>query len=53
MDVLDWKDRTKFRNKFINPLLENNLLIMTNPESPKSPKQMYYTTEIGKSLLEK
>ena len=45
-----WKDRTKFRNKFINPLLEAELLAMTEPGKPKSRIQKYYTTEAGKKL---
>lgn len=45
-------DRTKFRNRAINPLLGAGLLEMTDPESPKSPKQKYRTTDKGKRLLE-
>ena len=51
MDVLDWKDRTKFRNKYIKPLLELNLLAMTIPDKPSSPNQKYFLTEHGKALL--
>ena len=51
MDVLDWKDRTKFRNKYIKPLLELNLLAMTIPDKPSSPNQKYFLIEQGKALL--
>ncbi len=52
MEQFGWKDRTKFRNKFINPLLEEGLLQMTIPDKPKSPKQEYVITEKGRKLLE-
>ena len=45
-------DRTKFRKGIVNPLLSAGLLEMTDPNSPKSPKQKYRTTAKGKSLLE-
>jgi len=51
MDALGWKDRTKFRNKYIKPLLAENLLNMTDPASPKSPKQKYFVTERGNILI--
>ena len=53
MDVLNWSSRTKFRNKFINPLLETSLISMTIPEKPSSSKQQYYTTEKGKNAFKK
>lgn len=43
----EWKDRTKFRNKYINPFLEMNLIQMTIPDKPNSSKQKYITTEKG------
>jgi ATP-dependent DNA helicase RecG len=51
MDIFNWKDRTKFRNKFIKPLLAEELLQMTIPDKPNSPKQKYVTTEQGMMLL--
>jgi ATP-dependent DNA helicase RecG len=44
-------DRTKFRRKFLHPLIERNLLTMTIPEKPHSPNQQYLTTFKGKRLL--
>jgi ATP-dependent DNA helicase RecG len=46
------KDKTKFRRKYINPLIELNLLSMTIPDKPKSSKQKYKTTEEGERHLE-
>jgi ATP-dependent DNA helicase RecG len=51
MDLLDWKDRTKFRNKFINPFLETGVMLMTSPDKPKSSRQKYYLSEKGKAFL--
>ena len=41
MGLLDWKHRTKFKEKFIKPLIEKGLLAMTIPDKPQSSKQKY------------
>ena len=41
MSLLGWKDRTKFRNKYVNLLIEKGLLEMTIPDKPQSSKQKY------------
>ena len=51
MGAFDWKNRTKFRNKFMHPLLEAELIEMTIPDKPQSPNQQYVITEKGKELL--
>jgi len=51
MESFKWKDRTKFRNKFIHPLLETELIKMTIPDKPQSPNQQYVIAEKGKELL--
>lgn len=48
MSLFDWRDRTKFRNKYINPLLKVNILEMTVPDKPNSKYQRYRLTEKGK-----
>lgn len=45
-------NRTKFRRKYIKPLLKEELINMTNPDKPNSPDQKYTITEKGKLLLE-
>ena len=45
-------DRTKFRNQVLTPLLQENLVEMTQPDSPRSPTQKYRLTATGKKLLE-
>ncbi|CAN5665953.1 helix-turn-helix domain-containing protein [soil metagenome] len=47
MELLEWKNRTKFKAKYITPLLELELLQMTVPDKPNSSKQQYYLTEKG------
>ena len=42
MNLLGWTDRTKFRKKYIKPLLNLNLVKMTVPDKPTSRNQKYY-----------
>ncbi len=46
-------DRTKFRKTVLNPLMNNGLLAMTDPDKPSSPKQKYKTTPAGIEKLER
>lgn len=48
MNFLGWSDRTKFRKRFINPLIEKGILEMTIPDKPQSSNQRYVTTQIGR-----
>ncbi len=52
MDKAQWTNRTKFRNKYINPFLEMELIQMTIPEKPNSPKQRYHLTRKGEKLIQ-
>ena len=45
------KDSSYFKAKIINPLIVEGLVAMTQPDSPKSPTQKYYLTDLGKALL--
>ena len=51
MEVLGWRDRTKFRNRFIRPLIDAGCLVMTIPDKPRSSKQRYIITEKGLKAL--
>ncbi len=47
------KDRTKFRNQILKPLLDAGWLEMTIPDKPTSSKQKYRLTIKGQHLLAK
>lgn len=51
MKKFKWNDRTKFRKKFLNPLIDLNLIAMTIPDKPNSSQQKYIITENGRELL--
>jgi ATP-dependent DNA helicase RecG len=53
LEKLNKSDRTKFKRKYINPLLREGLLEMTNPKKPNSPSQKYVTSASGKELIKK
>ncbi len=53
LEYMGWKDRTKFRRRFVSPLLEKNLIKRTIPEKPSSSKQKYLITEKGIEVLRK
>jgi Fic family protein len=49
--ALGLSDRKYFRAAYLQPALASGLVIMTNPNSPKSPKQSYRITSQGSALL--
>jgi predicted transcriptional regulator len=50
MQKMGLSNRTKFKNKYINPLIDGGLLEMTIPDKPNSSLQKYRITELGKRL---
>ena len=48
-----YSDRTKFRNNYIKPLLDDGYLRMTIPNKPQSSNQRYRLTQKGAELLNK
>lgn len=52
MKVAKQTNRTRFKKNYLDPLLNLGIIAMTQPDSPKSPTQKYYLTELGKALLE-
>ena len=44
-------DRTKFRRKYIHPLLEAGILELTIPKKPNSQNQKYRLTAKGLGIL--
>jgi len=51
MNASGRRNRTKFRDSFIKPLLEESFLVLTIPGKPRSRMQRYRTTEAGIGAL--
>jgi len=51
MGLLEWKDRTKFRDKYINLLIDKGIINMTIPDKSQSSKQQYYLSHKGIAFL--
>lgn len=49
---LAFGNRTYFKNKEVNPLIDNGLIKMTNSENPKASNQKYVVSENGLRLVE-
>ncbi len=45
MQAMNWKNRTKFRKKYLIPLIDKGFLRMTIPDRPQSSKQKYQITK--------
>jgi DNA-binding HxlR family transcriptional regulator len=51
MDVAGRSDRTKFRHQVLKPLMDDGIIEMTIPDKPRSSKQKYRLTEVGRRVL--
>jgi predicted HTH transcriptional regulator len=51
MAVVGWRHKTKFRLKFLRPLLDAGLMAMTEPDKPRSSRQRYVATETGMRVV--
>jgi ATP-dependent DNA helicase RecG len=51
MEMLGLRDRNSFSENYLIPALTNELIEMTQPDSPNSPTQKYRLTEKGKQML--
>jgi len=51
MGKIGRSNRTKFRQQYLNPLLEGRYVEMTDPTSPTSSKQKYRLTAKGKACV--
>ena len=50
-ELYRWSNTTKFKAKYVSPLIEAQIVCMTLPSKPTSPKQKYFLTDNGKVLL--
>ncbi len=48
---MNLKSEVNFRQRYLLPALNSKLIEMTQPDSPKSPRQKYLITEKGKQVL--
>ncbi|MCD6199164.1 MAG: transcriptional regulator, partial [Deltaproteobacteria bacterium] len=51
MEKLGLHDRKSFGKNYLQSALKQDLIEMTQPDSPKSPTQKYRLTDAGKHLL--
>lgn len=52
MKSLSLNNRDYFRLEYLKPALEEGFIALVYPEHPNHPKQKYYLTEKGKTLVE-
>jgi len=50
MSALGLKHRPTFRANYLRPAMDQNLIAMTQPDSPNSPTQKYRLTNKGKAI---
>jgi len=50
--AVDLKDRRHFRKAYLDSLLGAGWLEMMIPDKPRSPKQSYRTTDLGRKVLD-
>jgi ATP-dependent DNA helicase RecG len=51
MDAFSYRDRSKFRQSYLNPLESVGFITKTNPDKPTASNQKYLITENGKRFL--
>lgn len=49
-DLLQLSDRKNFRTSYLNPAIEAGLINLVDPDNPKSSKQRYVLSDLGKRL---
>ena len=50
-ELYRWSNITKFKAKYVSPLIETQFVDMTLPNKPTSPNQRYFLTDGGRALL--
>lgn len=49
-DILGYKSRNSFVRQYLNPAIQNGLIVLENPDKPNAPNQRYGLTLKGKAL---
>ncbi len=49
--ILEYKSKERYRDDYVKPLKDNNLIAYTIPDKPNDPNQAYVITQRGKDLL--
>ena len=49
---VDPNKKEEFIEKYIKPAIDLNLIAPKFPDTPRHPKQKYYLTDLGKTMLE-
>ena len=49
--LYQWSNTTKFKAKYVRPLIEAQFVGITLPNKPTSPNQRYFLTDGGRALL--
>lgn len=52
-NLLTLKDNEHFRKSYLIPALSSGMIEMTIPEKPRSSKQKYRITDLGRSVQKK
>ena len=51
MEFFQYKNRTRFRENYLNPLKQLEFLALTKPDAPNASDNKYVTTEQGRAFL--
>lgn len=51
LEFIQYKNRTTFRENYLNPLKELGFLTPTKPDAPNASDNKYVTTELGRAFL--
>ena len=51
LEWMNYQNRTKFRESYVDPLRQAGFLSLTIPNNPNDPENKYVITESGKAFL--
>ena len=50
-NILGYRSKERYRDDYVKPLKDNNLIAYTIPDTPNDPNQAYVITQRGKDLI--